>query len=132
MSAMSDADLDERPTDGAAPQRGPPRGGGAEGDGAGEPLSTTSSTLTTADRLGALLDRARRLLPWFSLAFGLIGALLMDRSPKSAWLVIAMAVLGWGAIIGFTFLARLDPATTGSAAPSMHSCRLAAQNPPPG
>lgn len=109
MSAMPEADLDERPTSEHEAAHAVPSGPHEE-RGEGEPLSITSSTLTTKDRLGALLDRARRMLPWFSLAFGLVGAFLMDRSPKSAWLIIAIAVLGWGAIIGFTFLARLDPA----------------------
>lgn len=110
MSAMSEASLDERPPD--APADAPADTEGPAGPPVveGDPASITSSTLTTKDRLGALLDRARRALPWLSLTFGLVGALLMDRSPKSAWLIITMAVLGWGAIIGFTLLARLDPA----------------------
>lgn len=125
MSPMSDAALGERPP--VDDEEAPPPEGAQEtaasgtveslpddtsptGDAPPPSSSLSSSTLTTRDRLGALLERGRRILPWFSLSFGLVGALLMDRSPKSAWLIIAMAVLGWGAIIGFTALARLDPA----------------------
>lgn len=113
---MSDATLREPPVPDdtertAAETSGPARD---ETPATGEAVpsasaSTSSSALTTSDRLGALLDRGRRILPWLSLTVGLVGAFLMDRSPKSAWLIIAMAVLGWGAIIGFTALARLEP-----------------------
>ncbi len=111
----------------------PPEGDAAPRDELDEPSppaqasELSSTSLTTRDRLGALLDRARRALPWLSLAFGLIGAFLMDRSPKSSWLIIAMAVLGWGAIIGFTALARLDPADyTGNKRKAVKAARFLA------
>jgi hypothetical protein len=85
----------------------------------------TADELTTEDEptdapevsgARAILHKAKRhvsllkkLLPWFSLAAGVIGAFLMDRSPKSAWLIILMAVFGWAVLIGFTLLGRLDP-----------------------
>lgn len=73
------------------------------------PVDDDSPLPAPNGRFAPLVARVRRWVPWLSLAGGLIGAFLMDRSPKSSWLIIGMAVLGWGAIIGFTALARLDP-----------------------
>jgi|GEM_PF-919059 len=56
-----------------------------------------------------LVEKALKVLPWGSLLIAIISALIMDRSPKSAWMVVTAAVLGWGAIIGFGLLSQLDP-----------------------
>jgi hypothetical protein len=60
-------------------------------------------------RLNALVARAKPLLPWGSLGVGLLGALLMDRSPKSAWLIVLTAFVGWGAVGLFAIVGKLDP-----------------------
>ena len=59
-------------------------------------------------RLAALVKRAVTWLPWLSLVLGILGASLMDRSPKAAKLVIPGVLLGWAAVIGFALLARVD------------------------
>lgn len=61
------------------------------------------------EQLRAIIARIKSLLPWASLASGVVGAFLMDRSPKSAWLIVLLALAGWIAVAGFALVSRLDP-----------------------
>jgi hypothetical protein len=54
------------------------------------------------------VPRALRVLPWFSLATGILGAFFMDRSPDSAWLVLVAALGGWAVLFLFAFLNNVD------------------------
>ena len=47
------------------------------------------------ERLEAVWDRLVPLLPWFSLASGIVSALLLERSPEKAWMVAAAAGGVW-------------------------------------
>jgi hypothetical protein len=80
-----------------------------------DPLTTAEvddapSASGLRDRASRVISDAKRYLPWGSLAVGIGGALLMDRSPKGAWIVLVSAVLGWTAMWGFALVGRLDPA----------------------
>lgn len=55
-----------------------------------------------------LTGKALKVLPWGSLTIAVGSALLMDRTYKSAWMVIAAALLAWGALVGFALLSSLD------------------------
>jgi hypothetical protein len=47
----------------------------------------------------------RRLLPWFSLATGVVGAVLMDRGPKRGALVAGAAIAVWVVLLAQQWLA---------------------------
>lgn len=57
------------------------------------------------------LHRLRPLLPWLSLLSGILGGLLMDRSPERAWLVITATLGGWLGLLLFLLAMRLDRTT---------------------
>jgi len=59
-----------------------------------------------------LVARVKPYLPWLSLAMGIASALLMERSPERAWLVVVAATGAWalvalGAIVGSLDAERL-------------------------
>jgi len=74
------------------------------------------SALDDANGLGARLRRklapivplVMRVLPWFSLLTGIVGAFFMDRTPDAAWLVLLAALAGWGVLFAFAALHALD------------------------
>ncbi len=47
------------------------------------------------EQLQQRMLKLRPYLPWGSLALGLSGALLLDRRPERAWLVVVALVFGW-------------------------------------
>lgn len=49
--------------------------------------------------LSGVLERARRYLPWISLLTGVGGAVLMNRAPERAWIVVVAAVAGWMVLV---------------------------------
>lgn len=51
---------------------------------------------------------ARRLLPWASLAGGILSAVLMDRSPGRAWIVAVAAGSGWLVLIATLLVFRMQ------------------------
>lgn len=56
--------------------------------------------------LSALLARARPYLPWISLLTGVGGAVLMNRAPGRAWVVVVAAVAGWTLLVLLQVLER--------------------------
>lgn len=60
-------------------------------------------------RLARVGDFLWRAFPYASLAWGLVCAVTMDRSPRSAWMVAAGALVGWGALAGLALLHRFEP-----------------------
>jgi hypothetical protein len=64
--------------------------------------------MTFREKVGALVKRVVKLLPYFSLLSGVVSALIMDRSANAAALVIGAALLGWFAVLGFGALQRID------------------------
>src|SRR6478735_3425326 len=55
-----------------------------------------------------LLRRARPLLPWTSLVYGIWAAVSMDRRPERAWWVVSATLGSWFAMWIFLWGARLD------------------------
>ena len=51
-------------------------------------------------------QRVRPLLPWLSLLTGVGGALLMNRTPGRAWIVVVAAVVGWSMLVVFNIVER--------------------------
>jgi hypothetical protein len=81
----------------------------AHGDEVPAPQTSRPTWLARAQtRLAPLVPRVLRVLPWFSLATGVLGAFFMDRSPDSAWLVLVAALGGWGVLFLFAYLSTLD------------------------
>jgi hypothetical protein len=58
------------------------------------------------ERLAHGYARVQRLVPLISLAIGVASALLMDRRPESAWLVVAGSTAGWVLLLGFALFVR--------------------------
>jgi hypothetical protein len=58
--------------------------------------------------LQPLVKRIIRLLPWASLASGIVGALMMDRGPESARLVAVSAIGVWIVLLAMRYFARFD------------------------
>jgi hypothetical protein len=54
----------------------------------------------------ARLARLVPYLPWVSLATGIGGALIMNRTPARAWLVVAASVVGWAALFAVNVVER--------------------------
>lgn len=48
-----------------------------------------------------------RLWPWLSLALGVVSAILMDRRPERAWLVVAGTALSWAGLLACLILPRV-------------------------
>jgi hypothetical protein len=67
------------------------------------PLSGASRLLRIWERIAA---RARTIAPWFSLALGLVSALIMKRGPEAGWRVACAAVGVWLLLIVQRQLAR--------------------------
>lgn len=57
--------------------------------------------------LQSLLERAQPALPWLSLLTGVGGALLMNRSPERAWVVVVAALLAWALLAGLHLWERV-------------------------
>lgn len=73
-----------------------------------EPNSDQAEGFFSSPRGQALTGKALKVLPWGSLTIAIGSALLMDRTYKSAWMVIVAALLAWGALVGFALLSSLD------------------------
>lgn len=54
-----------------------------------------------------LLRIGHRLLPWVSLAIGIVGALMMDRGPKRGAIVAVVAIVTWIVLLVVLWLGRL-------------------------
>lgn len=54
----------------------------------------------------ARLARLVPYLPWVSLCTGIGGALIMNRTPARAWLVVAASVVGWAALFAVNVVER--------------------------
>ncbi|HET6583621.1 MAG TPA: DUF5924 family protein [Nannocystaceae bacterium] len=54
-----------------------------------------------------LLKIGHRLLPWVSLAIGIVGALMMDRGPKRGAIVGVVAIVTWFVLLVVLWLGRL-------------------------
>ena len=54
----------------------------------------------------ARLARLVPYLPWVSLCTGIGGALIMNRTPARAWLVVAASVVGWAALLAVNLVER--------------------------
>lgn len=54
----------------------------------------------------ARLARLVPYLPWVSLCTGIGGALIMNRTPGRAWLVVAASVVGWAALFAVNLVER--------------------------
>lgn len=54
-----------------------------------------------------LLRIGHRLLPWVSLAIGIVGALMMDRGPKRGAIVAIVAIVTWVVLLIVLWLGRL-------------------------
>lgn len=65
-------------------------------------------------RLQRLLGRIQPFLPWVSLLTGVGGALLMNRSPERAWIVVVAAALAWVLLVGLHLWERALQARTPS------------------
>jgi hypothetical protein len=61
-----------------------------------------------SDRVKNVLARIRPWLPWLSLATGIVGAILMNRTPGRAWVVIAASILGWAVLVVVNVLGLVD------------------------
>jgi hypothetical protein len=55
----------------------------------------------------------RRLLPWLSLAYGIVSAFTMDRGPKRAWVVAVIALAVWFVLLLKRTLMHFDPVALG-------------------
>ncbi len=55
----------------------------------------------------SLVARAQPLLPWLSLLTGVGGALLMNRTPERAWVVVVAALLAWGLLVSLHLWERV-------------------------
>ncbi|MBI1946649.1 MAG: DUF2914 domain-containing protein [Deltaproteobacteria bacterium] len=53
------------------------------------------------------LERVQPALPWLSLATGVGGALLMNRTPERAWVVVIAALLAWALLVGLHLWERV-------------------------
>jgi hypothetical protein len=72
------------------------------------------------------LDRARRALPWASMAMGVVSALLLDRRPERAWTVPLAVGVAWVLLTVMLVLHRNDaPPTKLRAAAQWTSLALA-------
>ncbi|MCC7072959.1 MAG: DUF2914 domain-containing protein [Deltaproteobacteria bacterium] len=58
-------------------------------------------------RPSALMLRLQPLLPWLSLLTGIGGALLMNRTPERAWVVVVAALLAWALLVGLHLWERV-------------------------
>jgi hypothetical protein len=75
-----------------------------------------------------LLRRARALLPWSSLVYGIWAAVSMDRRPERAWWVVSATLGSWLAMWLFLWGARLDVERLGGrAAWVMRAARFGAR-----
>ena len=80
-----------------------------------DPFSVPRSTVDggMAARYDAhvkLLQRLKPLLPWLSLLSGIASALMMDRRPERAWMVVLGSLVGWLALLGFAAVQRYENA----------------------
>ncbi len=108
MSEPSDpkpdaSDPDLTPSTGEAIATPSPKDDGADGS----PASGDGGFFSTP-KGQALTAKALKALPWGSLCIAVGSALIMDRTYKSAWMVIAAALLAWGALVGFALLSSLN------------------------
>ncbi len=53
-----------------------------------------------------LVDRTRLLLPWASLAVGVVSALMLDRSPDRAWIAASAAAAVWLTLVALQWFSR--------------------------
>ncbi|MGD8861184.1 MAG: DUF5924 family protein [Myxococcales bacterium] len=73
-----------------------------------EPANAPEPTAPAIESRPTLWSRARKLLPWASLAVGIGGALIMDRGPERALPIAIAAVAVWVVLMGVQWLARKD------------------------
>ncbi|MBX7078095.1 MAG: DUF2914 domain-containing protein [Nannocystaceae bacterium] len=60
----------------------------------------------------------QRVLPWASLAVGIVGALMMDRGPKRGAIVAAVALASWLVLMLVIWLERVHEARQAAATPA--------------
>ncbi len=77
--------------------------------------------LAVRNRFVALLFR---VLPWISLAVGIVGALLMDRGPARGAIVGAVAVASWLVLMVVIWLGRLREHRREAAGPLVHGAHF--------
>ena len=63
-----------------------------------------------------VLAWVQRVLPWASLAVGIVGALMMDRGPARGAIVAGVALASWFVLMLVMWLERIHEARPGEAA----------------